>query len=86
MIDRVVDGEWQLAIAAVDRGRAGVDQMLEIRQPAAGFQHHEFAHNVSVDIGVGVFQRIAHPGLCRHMNDPVDLWLPVDQFEHRLTV
>ena len=63
IVHSVVHRKGQLGIAAVNRGGTGIDQMGEVFQRPAGLHHHQLAGHVGVDIGVGVDQRIAHPGL-----------------------
>ena len=40
---------------------------------AAAFEHIGEANQIAVDIGMGVFDRIAHPGLRGQMHDAVEL-------------
>ena len=72
MIDRIAFRKRQLDVAAIDRGGAGEDQMLQPLQMAAGFEHLELRDQIGRDIGAGVFERITHPRLRRQMDDPVD--------------
>src|SRR3546814_9255455 len=71
LIDVVVARERQASVAAVDRARRGVDQMLDGGVPAA-LEHVDEADEIAVDIGVRIGERIAHAGLRREVHDPID--------------
>ena len=60
--------------------------MLEARQLAAGLEQNHVAFDVAAQIGVGIDQRIAHPGLGRQVNDPVDVGMRVEQRPDRVPV
>jgi hypothetical protein len=68
MIDIILHRERQFGIGAVDRGRRRKQQMLAA-VVAAPFQHVDEALDVGVDVGVGVFERIANARLRRKMDD-----------------
>ena len=86
IVDPVGQREGQVLAGAVDRGRAGVDQVLEVRQPAAGLHHDHLAHHVGRDVGVGVDQRVAHAGLRGQVDHPRDVRIGLEQSRHRLAV
>jgi hypothetical protein len=73
--DRVVDavmlGERHLGVAAVHAGARCIGQVLHLAVPAAFQDVHE-ADEVAVDIGMRVLQRVAHAGLGRQVDDPVE--------------
>ena len=46
--------------------------MPERGQGAAQLQHHQMTHDIRLDIGIGIDQRIAHARLRRQMHDPGD--------------
>ena len=59
MIDVVMNRKRHLGIAAVDGTRRGIDEVLDLRMPAA-FQNVQKPFDVAVRIGMRVHQRIAH--------------------------
>ena len=61
--------ERHLGVRAVDRRRAGIDQMPQRRQPPRRLQHHQMTHHVGLHIGIRIHQRMPHPGLRRQMHD-----------------
>ena len=62
--------ERHLVIGAINRGRRSHQQMLHL-QPAGRFHDIQRTHDIAVDIGAWIFERIAHPGLRREMNDHI---------------
>ena len=83
MIGAVLDGERLLRVGAIDRGRTGVDEAFQRRQPPRRFEQHDLALDVRLDIGERLGQRIAHPGLGGEVDDPVDVGVALDQGRHR---
>ena len=71
MVDVLVHRERHLRVGAVDRARRRVDQVLHAVVPAA-FEDMQEADEVGVDVGVRVVERIAHAGLRRQVDDPLD--------------
>jgi hypothetical protein len=57
-----MDGKGHPGIGAVDGGGGGEDQVLHPAVPAA-FKDVDETYQVAVDVGVGIFQGVAHPGL-----------------------
>lgn len=72
VIAAILNGEGQLGIAAIDRAGTGIDHVLHLPVPRE-FQQVEVPHQVRLDIGVRVFDRIAHPGLGTEVDHAVDL-------------
>jgi hypothetical protein len=73
MLHRIAHRKWRFPVGAIDGRRARIDEMLQARQGARQFQHHRLAHHIGGDIGEGVFQAVAHAGLCRQMHDCGDI-------------
>ena len=71
-VDAVGLGEGLLVVAAVDRARAGVDQVLETLEMAAQFEHLEVAGDVCAHVGERIVERMAYAGLGRQMHDARD--------------
>src|SRR5438093_6402687 len=71
MIDGRVLRERLPRVQTVDRARGRKDQVLD-SVVAATLQDVLEAEDVGVDVGVGVFHRVAHAGLRREMHDA--LW------------
>src|SRR4029077_20310246 len=53
MIDVVMNRKWHLGIAAIDGTRRGIDEVLDLRVPAA-FQNVEKPFDITVRIGMWV--------------------------------
>ncbi len=68
MIDIVLHRKRQFGVGAVDRGGRREQQMLAA-VVAAAFQHVDEAFEIGIDIGVGMFERIANARLGREMDD-----------------
>jgi len=47
--------------------------------PSIRREHHQGTHHIGVDIGVGVFERVAHPGLRCQMDDATQIPVAFDQ-------
>ena len=71
MIDVVVNRKRHLGIAAIDRTRRGIDEVLDLRM-AATFQNVQKSFDVAVRIGMRVHQGIAHTRLRRQMDHAPD--------------
>ena len=71
MIDPVLDPERQRLVAAIDRRRAGIDEMLDLAM-AGELEHVDLPHQVGADIGLRIDQRVAHAGLRPEMDDAVE--------------
>ena len=74
MIHIVMHRKRHLGIGAIHRTGRGVDQMLD-RVMTAGFQDIHEADQVGIHVGMGILQRIAHPGLRRQIDHPLGLVL-----------
>ena len=83
LVGAVLDARRLARAVAVDRGRAGVDEALEARQPARRLEQHDLAFDIGVDIGERIGERVAHPGLRREMDDAVDVAVSIDERRHR---
>jgi len=70
VVDVVVHAEGHVGVGAVDAGTAGVDQVLDAGV-AAAFEDVDEAHQVAVDIGMRVLQRIAYAGLGGGVEHPL---------------
>ena len=84
LVNPILQGKGKLLAAAIDRGGAGVDQVGQTRQAPTGFQHHKLAHDVGIHVGIGVDERVAHPGLGGQMDHPVRFRLRVEELEKAL--
>jgi len=73
-----------MGVGAVHAGAAGVDQVFHLVM-AAAFEQVDETHHVALDVGVGVFQRIAHPRLGREIDGAVEA-LGGEQRFHRLAL
>jgi len=62
VVHRVVHREGHLGVGPVHAGAAGVHQVFHPVLPAS-LQHVANAHQVALQVGPGVLQRVAHPGL-----------------------
>ena len=69
MVDPVLDRIGHLLITAIDRRRAGVDEVAEVGQAACQLQHRQLPGKIGVGIGEGMGQGITHARLGREMND-----------------
>ena len=71
MVDPVLDPERERFIAAIDRRRAGIDEMTDLPGPRQ-LEHVDLPHEVGADIGLRIDERIANPGLGTQVDDPVE--------------
>ena|SRR5207302_8885178 len=62
MIHVVAYAEWHSGVRTIYTGTAGIHQVLYAVM-AAAFQYIQKTHDIAVDIGMGVHQRIAHASL-----------------------
>ena len=62
VIYAVVFRERHLGIAAIHAGTGGIRQVLHTAVPAS-FEHIHKPHNVAVNVGMRVLERVAHAGL-----------------------
>ena len=85
-VGAVLDRERQLGVAAIDRARAGIDQVLEIGQMPAQLQHGHVADQVGPHIGERMIQRIAHPRLRRQVNHVPQTADPCHFAQHAVVV
>ncbi len=85
-VDPVIDARRLLGVAAIDRGRAGINERCHSRQAAYRLEHDDLPHHVRLDIGVGILQRMADAGLGREMDDAIDLGVASDDRGDRRTV
>src|SRR5436190_602982 len=83
MVDPVLDPERQRLVAAVDRRRARIDEMLDLAM-ASEFQHVDLSHQIGSDVGLRIDQRIADPRLGAQMDDPVEFVGSGEGFERLL--
>ena len=60
--------------------------MLEIRQPPGQLEHDEMAHDVGLDVDIGIDQRMAHAGLGREVHDAVEVAVLLGQRQHGVAV
>ena len=67
MVDVVGRAEGQLAVAAIDRARGRIDEMIHLGD-AAAFEDVEKPRKVRVRIGARIAQRVAHAGLGREID------------------
>ena len=80
VVHRIVLGERHLGVAAVDAGAAGVGQVRHL-VVAAAFQDVHEADDVAVDIGMRVFDRVAHAGLGGEVDDAVEFFFGEELFD-----
>src|SRR6185437_15167541 len=85
-VDAVLDAERLLLVRAIDRGRTRIDETIEPWKAAGRFEQDHLAHDVAVDIGVRVLQRVAHAGLCREMDDPRYVAITCEHFGDTVAV
>ena len=69
VIHVVMHRKRQAGIGAIHRAAGGIDQMLHPMGAASLQNLHESGY-IAVDVGLGIFQGIAHPGLGRQMHHP----------------
>ncbi len=81
VVDRVVGGERNLGVGAVDAGRAGVDEVLDA-VVAAAFEQVGEADDVRLHVGVRILQRVAHAGLRGEVDDGVEVAFLEQVFHH----
>ena len=81
VVDRVVGGERNLGVGAVDAGRAGVDEVLDA-VVAAAFEQVGEADDVGLHVGVRILQRVAHAGLRGEVDDGVEVAFFEQVFGH----
>ena len=62
-IDPIVDRKGELGVAAIDRTRTRVDQMLASRKVAAILQHPGMADEVGLNIVERMLNRVPDTGL-----------------------
>ncbi len=74
MIDVIAGAEGHLGVVAVNAGGAGIHQMPDIVM-TAGFENVDESHNITFDIGVWVFQTVAHTRLCSQVAHVIELFL-----------
>ena len=72
MIDIVMYGERHRSVHTIDRATTCVHEVPYLVVTAA-FQNMGKPHNVTVDIGVGIFQRIAHSRLCSKVDNGIEI-------------
>lgn len=70
-VDAVLLGERNLLVAAVDRAGARVDKMPH-RVVAAGLEHVEEAHEVTLKVGARVLDGVADARLCGKVHDDIE--------------
>ncbi len=70
VVGAILHRKGQLGIAAIDRRRAGIDHVFHLAV-AGDFQQVQVPGKVRLHIGMGVFDRIAHPRLRAEVNDPI---------------
>ncbi len=80
VVDRVGGAEGHFAVHAVHAGAGGIDEVLNI-VVAAGFQYIGKAEDVALHVGVGVFEAVAHPGLCGEVDDGVKVFFAEELVE-----
>ena len=86
LVDPVFDTERLLPVGAVHRGGRGIGDRRQSLDAASRLQHDQGPHHIGIDISVGVFKRVANPGLCREMDDAAQLPVTLDEGEDAVTV
>ena len=74
--ERILDAEGKPVVAAVYGGRRCKHEMLEcvVLPDAPGeFADDDLSLQVGACVGEGVVEGMTHAGLCRHVNDGVDV-------------
>ncbi|SLN99269.1 Uncharacterised protein [Klebsiella pneumoniae] len=84
MVDGIFGGERHFTVKAVNRAGGGVHQVFHLGMTAA-FQNVQIPHQVSVCVGIRVFQRVAHTGLGGQVDHAIKL-LCGEQLCHTFTV
>ncbi len=84
IVHLVLDREGQLGVAAIDRGRTGVDHVAEpVAETSRGLKHVHVPNDVRLDVGTRILEAVADPRLGREVNDPVG---PLHRVHHRREV
>jgi hypothetical protein len=81
VVDGIVDRERDLGVGAVDRRRAGVDEVLDA-VVAAAFEQVGEADDVGLHVGVRILQRVAHAGLRGEVDDGIEVALLEQVLHH----
>lgn len=74
MVNPVSSFKGCFIVVAIDTAAAGIDQLADMVM-AHALQEVEEAHNIGIDIGIGIFDAIAYAGLCGEIADGVELEL-----------
>ncbi len=74
MIHIIACAKGHLGVVAVNTGGAGIHQVPD-RMVATGFKNVDESHNITFDIGVWVFQTVAHSCLCSQVAHVIELFL-----------
>ena len=72
VVHRLVLGKREISVAAIHRAAGGIDQMLDALV-AATLEHMAETHQIRLDVGGRVFDRLTHPSLGSQMDHPVGL-------------
>ena len=86
MVHAVAHREGHLPVATIDRRRRGIEKVLQAAEPAGQLQHDQMTHDVGLDVGVGIEDRLPHTGHRRQMHDAVDAGMGVGQRQRRLAL
>lgn len=81
--ERILDAEGKSVVAAIYGGRRCKHEMLEcaaLPDAPGEFADNDLSLQVGACVGEGVIKGITHAGLCRHMNDGVDVVFSVREF------
>ena len=72
VVDVMVHAEGHVGVGAIDAGATGIDQVLYIGV-AAALEDIDETYQVAVDVGMGVFEGVAHASLCGRVEHAIEV-------------
>src|SRR4051812_39871011 len=81
MVHVCVNRKRHLAVEAINRTRAGIDEMLHV-VAAAAFENIDKTNHIAVDVGMRILKTVAHPGLSSKVDDDGRTYL-MEELRHR---
>ena len=83
IVHLIVGGVWDLLVAAIDGGTAGIDQMADLVM-AAGLEDIIEAYEIALDIGIGIGDAVSHSCLGGKVDDDVYVMVGEDFLDDSL--